>query len=171
MAAIDSDILTSNSLGPINTNTEQISSVYMAMDNSDNIRDIKVQSASEISGSKININQALQYIEIPFMARYNLLQKQQTLSLAMGLSTNFLIGNSANITSNGVKTYLGKTEAIDKISYSARIGLGVTVPLYKQLYFNVEPTVNYFLQPVNNQGTSNFKPYTIAIFTGFTYKL
>lgn len=182
VALRSNEMLAANSMGSINI-MESVSEtpVFLAPSNPDNLienkeifskEDEEVIPQTFLSSTEepIRINQVLEYLEVPLMARYNVIQKHAIVSLAFGISTNMLINNSAYVTYNNVSSDLGETEAIDKISYSARIGFGIGVPLFKGILFNMEPTINYFLQPVNNQGNAEFKPYTVAVLTGFSYQ-
>ena len=182
VALRSNEMLASNSMGSINI-MESITEtpVFLAPANPDNIIEnqatfskdddnVVPQTMLSTNDEPIRINQILEYLEVPLMARYNVIQKNAIVSLAVGISTNMLINNSAYMTYNNVSSDLGETEAIDKISYSARFGLGIGVPIFKGIMFNMEPTLNYFLQPVNNQGTADFRPYTVAVLTGFSYQ-
>jgi len=119
------------------------------------------------ASNEIEASQILEYLEVPIMARYKLMNKPTQLSLALGVCSNFLIGNRADITYNQ-RTESGSTANIDKISYSARMGMGIAVPIFKSVLFNMEPSFNYFITPVNGQ---DFRPYSFAVFTGVAIKL
>ncbi len=118
----------------------------------------------------ITVQQELDYIEIPFLLRYNLLNKSIGLSLSGGMSTNFLIGNSAYRMENNSKNKIGETQDINDISYSAIFGFGFRAPILKSLDFNLEPRIKYFMNSVTDNPESSYKPYSIGIYTGVNYR-
>ncbi len=118
----------------------------------------------------ITVQQELDYIEIPFLLRYNLLNKSVGLSLSGGMSTNFLIGNSAYRIENNSKNKIGETQGINEISYSAIFGFGFRAPILKSLDFNLEPRIKYFMNSVTDNPESSYKPYSIGIYTGVSYR-
>lgn len=132
--------------------------------NSDNFADSPTQVDA------ITVQQELDYIEIPFLLRYNLLNKSVGLSLSGGMSTNFLIGNSAYRMENNSKNNIGETQGINDISYSAIFGFGFRAPILKSLDFNLEPRFKYFMNSVTDSPGSSYKPYSIGIYTGVSYQ-
>ncbi|MGQ1785772.1 MULTISPECIES: outer membrane beta-barrel protein [unclassified Saccharicrinis] len=116
----------------------------------------------------IKIQQELDYIEIPFLLRYDLLNKSVGISISGGMSTNFLIGNGAYKIENNSKDKIGEMEHISEINYTAIFGLGLRTPILKSLDFNFEPRIRYFMNSVTEQGGS-YKPYSIGVYTGVSY--
>ncbi|GAF04150.1 outer membrane beta-barrel protein [Saccharicrinis fermentans] len=116
----------------------------------------------------IKVQQELDYIEVPFLLRYNILDRSVGLSISGGMSTHFLIGNSAYKLENSSKNKIGEMEDINNINYSAIIGLGLRTPLFKSLDFNFEPRIKYFMNSVTEKGSS-YKPYSVGIYTGISY--
>lgn len=117
----------------------------------------------------ITVQQELEYLEIPFLLRYNLLNKSVGLSVSGGMSTNFLIGNNAYRLENSSKNRIGETQDINEISYSAIFGFGFRAPILKSLDFNLEPRIKYFMNSVTDSPESSYKPYSIGIYTGVSY--
>ncbi len=115
-----------------------------------------------------NYQQELNYIEVPLLLRYNLINKGLNLSVSGGVSTNFLIGNNAYKLQNNSKEYIGETSDIENINYSAVMGFGISTPIIKSLDFNFEPRIKYFLNSVSSQ--QEFKPYSFGLYTGISYK-
>ena len=115
------------------------------------------------------LKQLLDYIEIPFMARYALLNSKAVISLAGGFSTNFLIGNAVYVTESGESVYAGKTEGIYNVTYSSTVGIGVELPIGRSFRFSLEPRFKYFLRPVNSMGMYEFHPYSIGVFGGISF--
>ena len=119
---------------------------------------------------KIKVQQELNYIEVPFLLRYNLIEKSIGLSIAGGMSTNFLVTNGAYELKNGNKEKIGEIENINSVSYSAILGFGIRTPLFKSVDFNFEPKLRYFINSINEGEGNSYKPYSIGVYTGISYR-
>ncbi len=119
----------------------------------------------------INMKQLLDYIEIPLMVRYALFNSKPIVTVSGGLSTNFMIDNSAYLMDNGQWIDAGYTEGINAVTYSSTVGLGIEMPLGNSFRFSLEPRFKYFLSPVNNNGYQNFHPYSFGVFGGISFIL
>lgn len=119
---------------------------------------------SRYAGYQGDIRQVLDYVEIPLMARYTLLDKLINVSVTGGFSANILADNNAFMFENSSKIYVGYTEDIENFAVSSALGLNVELPLYRSLYFNMEPRLKYFLSPVNS--ATGFYPYTFSVLAG-----
>lgn len=123
-------------------------------------------------GDKIkhaDIIQKTQYFEIPLEAEINLFKtKQFDIKAIIGGSSYFLTQNtvSANLESGQQK--IGTAKNLNNISFSSNIGLQLQMPLSKNLYFNLEPSVKYLINPTNNN--NKITPFIIGINTGFNFK-
>ncbi len=151
-----------NSLGSINE-SENDATVYSG--SSATGISLKVASIS----SSTNIEQRLDYIEVPLIAKYKLIEKKINVAFLSGLSSNFLVGNNAYLVNDGGKSDLGGISGINTVSFSATVGFGFQTPLTKSIDLNIEPRVKYFLQSISESGT--FKPYSFGVYTGISYKL
>lgn len=115
------------------------------------------------------LKQTLEYIEIPMMARYSLFESFPYLSLSGGLSSNFLIGNTAYAINDGDKTEIGEMDDIKPFVLSSSVGLGLDIPIVKGLNFSLEPRLKYYLSSVNADSNYDFQPYSIGVFGGITF--
>ena len=162
----------SNSMGNIkldNSSAQRLKEEAYATSSTVKLNDDENSFVSQdLSG--VDVRQELDYIEIPFLVRYNLIEKSFGLSVSGGMSTNFLIGNNAYQVENNSKNRIGEMESINNISYSAIVGFGVRTPLLKSLDFSLEPKLRYYINSVSNAAGTNYKPYSIGIYTGISYK-
>jgi len=159
-----------NSMGNIITTTNN-SDLPMANISTEKINSFDLNSAKVSTNAyKVNIQQELDYIEIPFNLKYFILDKKYKLSLTSGVSSNFLIGNGAYALNDGSKDRLGSIEGINKVSYSATFGFGIKAPLSKSFDFNIEPRFKYFFNSVTSSSQYDFKPYSFGVFSGVSYK-
>ncbi|WP_242158140.1 hypothetical protein [Aestuariivivens sediminis] len=121
------------------------------------------------SATDTSINQEFGYIEIPLEIQYAVLDKKFGLNLIGGFSSFFLNENKIYSENNSSKTFLGRANNINKVSYSANFGLGLNYKMSKRLDFNLEPLFKYQINTFSNT-SGNFKPYFIGVYTGFAIK-
>ena len=89
--------------------------------------------------------------------------------MAGGISSNFLIDNSAYAIDGGSEQKIGETDDIKSFVLSSSLGLGVELPIYKSIHLNVEPRLKYFLNSVSSNADYNFQPYSFGVYGGLTF--
>lgn len=128
------------------------------------------ESEMFISGQNTgNLNQQIQYIEVPMEMSYAILDKKFGVALKGGMSTLFLTKNSVAIETNNGNMEIGKASNLSSVHFSSNIGLGFNYNFLKNFQVNVEPTLKYQINTFN-ENAGNFKPYVIGINTGLSYK-
>lgn len=114
------------------------------------------------------MRQTLDYLELPFMARYRVIESFVNLSFMGGVSTNFLIGNKAYLISRGKKIEIGETADIKPMALSSSLGLGLDLPITKIIRFNIEPRFKYYMGSISSNDAYDFRPYSFAFYGGVT---
>ncbi len=154
-----SEVNVSTSLGEIfnASSSTDVSSMDMAIQDNE-----KLAAYSQSS----TLTQYLEYIEVPFIARYLIIDQDFNFSLLGGVSTNLLIDSPVYLDDG---TYFTENEQINSVNLSSTVGLGFGYRLNDQLSLNIEPQFKYYLSPVNPGSTVEARPYSIGIFTGITY--
>ncbi len=123
------------------------------------------------STSYYNLNASFianaEYIELPLIIRYKLVNQKLGLDVLSGVSTNFLVGNNSYILAGDNKLWSDNSE-LSSVLYGATVGLGINYKFYQNFSFNLEPTFKYSFLPEN----SIFRkyPYSFAVFAGFSYR-
>lgn len=141
---------------------------------SKNLADEANFGAVSLKSTMVNadaIRQTLDYIEIPMLARYRLVDGFPMISLSGGLSSNFLVDNNAYLFNGNTRTEVGKTNNIKSFVMSSSFGVGVEVPITKMIRINVEPRFKYFLDSVNSDPSFDYKPYSFSVFGGLVFLL
>jgi len=133
-----------------------------------NIEDKSMVSAVIVSDTRFTQN--FDYIEIPMILRYTLINSRFNLEMLGGLSSNLLVGNQTYMEGSNYRSLVGKTMDMQTLNYSGTLGLGLKYGLSKRIFLNVEPRVKYFLNSLNNNSSVTYKPYTIGVFTGLSYQ-
>ena len=124
-----------------------------------------------VTAYDVEVKQELKYIEVPFAARYNLIEKKPIISLSAGICTNFLIDNTATLYVDKSESTTGETDNIKPVSYSTKFGLGIEYPLFKKFSLNVEPVFRYFISSVNSSNEITYKPYSLGVNAGISFKI
>ncbi len=115
--------------------------------------------------------QNLDYLEIPFVLKYKVIESKLSLQLMGGLSPGILVNNRSYFQLDGEKLQTGTTENIDPFIYNSIVGFGLSYALSEKLSFNMEPSFKYALSPVNNTAGINYHPYSFSWFTGISYRI
>ncbi len=129
-----------------------------------------VSSLASINKYDVEVQQVLEYVEIPLILKYDIINKGMAVSVNGGLSTNLLVGNNAYQITNDDKNRIGSMEGINSVSYSASFGLGLRTPLSSSLDFNMEPRIKYFINSITKTSGYEYKPYSIGVMVGVNYK-
>ncbi|NJX14088.1 hypothetical protein [Tamlana crocina] len=120
--------------------------------------------------SNTTINQAFGYIEVPLEVQYTLSDKKFGVNVIGGFSSFFLDNNEVySRAENGPMVFLGEARNINKVSYSANLGLGLNYQISKTFDLNLEPMFKYQFNTFNNT-SGNFTPFFIGVYTGFAIK-
>jgi len=120
--------------------------------------------------SSNNFEQNFEYVELPLLIRYRLIDKSWKMHMLGGVSANMLVGNRVYVSDDQGKSYIGKTSDMSSLSYSASVGLGMGYRLSEKIRLQVEPQLKYYLQSLNRNPDVRFKPYSIGIYTGVSYE-
>jgi hypothetical protein len=117
-----------------------------------------------------SVFQNFNYIEVPFIIRYKVIDRTLGMNIVGGISYNQLLNNSAYAMADGNKYFIGSTDGLYPITLSSSFGVGMEYSLSKKLSINLEPTFRYYLTPMSGQGGSSLHPYTFGVFSGISYK-
>jgi hypothetical protein len=117
-----------------------------------------------------SILQNFNYLEIPFLVRYKVIDRKVDFNLTGGISYNLLVSNSAYSFAGGTKYFIGKTEGISPVTLSSSLGMGMEYNLTEKISLNIEPTIRYYITPISGLVGSSIHPYSFGILSGFSYK-
>lgn len=123
-----------------------------------------------LTGFDAEISQSFEYIEIPLLLSYKVIDRVIDFQILGGVSTNLLIGNNVFAEFDGQKINLGKTDGIYKINYSSVVGFGIEYGFSDQLSFSIEPTFKYYLNSLSSGTRLHVHPFSIGLFSGVSYK-
>ncbi len=115
-------------------------------------------------------SQAFDFIEIPLLLRYLIINSKLDIELVGGVSAGMIVGNDAFLNNEYGKQKIGKTRDISTMNISGTLGLGLDYPLTEHISLALEPRVNYYLNSINNNPDVDFRPYRIGVYTGVYYE-
>ncbi|WP_158522768.1 outer membrane beta-barrel protein [Geofilum rhodophaeum] len=130
-----------------------------------------VGMGQEVSTTSASLQQHLDYLEIPLTLRYIVIDRSTRLSLAAGLSSNWLVDNKAWLEEEGQRQQIGETEGIAAMTFSTHAGMALSVPLGGPFSLRFEPRFSYFLNEINETHTTAFKPWSFGIYSGIQYTI
>jgi hypothetical protein len=116
-----------------------------------------------------DIEQSFEFIEVPFLAKYKLINRKINVHLLGGLSTHVLVNNKIRLVSDNSTNY-GSTSDVETMNYSSSVGFGVVYKMSKNLLFSVEPTFKYYLNSFNSTDIVKLHPYAFGLYSGISFK-
>ena len=125
---------------------------------------LAAQNSGMQSGS---IEQLFDAVEIPLEIRYRLNKGDKIAwNIQGGINGSFVVSNRAYLNYGGNREYMGKTEDIRSVNWSAGVALGVEVPVRPKIKVLIEPGFRYYLQSVSSDREIDFKPYLFSFSAG-----
>jgi hypothetical protein len=126
------------------------------------------QAALKAAGS--NLRQNFNYIEVPVLLRYKVIDKALDFNLVGGVSYNLLVNNNVFTIVDGSKYSVGETDDLNHVILSSSVGMGMEYSLTQNLSLNLEPTLRYYLSPFSGTTSTNVHPYSFGVFSGISYR-
>jgi hypothetical protein len=153
-----------------------IKSEYVFVDN----KGARVENLSSTKGeadvsdpiySNLNaeIEQKFQYVEVPFLMRYKVVDRTIDINILGGFGANFLVGNDVLLNYGSTKEVIGTMNGLNAVNYTGTIGFGIEYPVMKRINIHLEPSFRYYLNEMNSNSTVESHPYSFGIFTGINY--
>ena len=101
-----------------------------------------------------NMDQSLKYIEMPLEVSYSILNKNKTnISLNTGGFVGKLISNNVTLNGNSIGGNLNANDFV----YGSLLSSTFQYQLYKKTNVFVEPGMNYYINPLDNQTFNQFQ--------------
>ncbi|MDR0712954.1 MAG: hypothetical protein LBF89_01630, partial [Bacteroidales bacterium] len=109
------------------------------------------------------------YIEIPMLIRYKLIDRKVDFLLLGGMSANILVDNNVFIDNGSELIKDGSILLARPVNYNSTVGLGMNYQVTSNLLIGIEPVFKYFLQSYTSKNTIDSHPYSFGLFTGMYY--
>jgi hypothetical protein len=164
------NILISQSIGTVSSNDDLLkfnSSINSAQDNSEELRYFNVP-ATPVEDNP-TATQYFEYLEIPLVVKYKLIDRKIDFNILSGISTHFLIGNDLYLDYDDNNSRFSENVTVNTVNYSGSVGIGIEYPIMSKLLLNLEPKFRYYINPLVKNPSYNIHPYSLGIFTGISY--
>jgi hypothetical protein len=122
------------------------------------------------SPAKYQLLERLDYLEIPLILRYRVLDRKLNLYISGGMSTNILINNNVFVDNGSDIVKGGAILMARPVNYSSIMGLGLGYQINRNLSIGFEPYFKYFLQSYTTSSQISSNPYALGVFTGVIYR-
>ncbi len=164
------EVITSN--GPVHSNNAD---VFLRSDDPDKVmtaftNDVFDPYKANLRYVTNSLVQNFSYIQMPVMLRYKLVDRTLDFNLLGGISYDLLVGNTAFAKTETGKYPVGRTEGLNSLLFSSSLGMGFEYNFSEKISLNLEPTLRYYLNPFNNTVGTRVHPYSLGVFSGFSYK-
>ncbi len=150
-------------IGEVNNTSVDANSAF----NDATSESMEYMSASDIP-ENTHYSRNYEYIEIPIIARYALIDRKINVLLLGGLSTNILVNNNIDIQFPVELPTKYETKDINTLNYSSTVGFGIGYDISEKLTLSVEPQFKYFLGS-QSYSRNDVRPYSLGVFTGIKY--
>lgn len=134
-----------------------------------NMDESKLSSQNSLVTSG-EFSQVFEFVEIPLLVRYRLIDSKFGLELLGGFNAGIVVGNDAYLDNEFGLQNVGKTEDISPFNLSGTLGVGLNYELGKHFSLGFEPRFNYYLSSINQNPDVEFRPYRIGFYTGVYYE-
>ena len=139
---------------------DRIQSIYTA----DNFDPLK----ADLTPFGTKLQQSYEYLEIPFMLSYRVIDRRIGVNVTGGMSYNFLLDNKAYAVGDNLKVPVGSTSDLSALLLSSALGMNLEYSFTDKFTVNMGPSVRYYLN--SNGRLSADNPYTFGIWSGIFYK-
>ncbi|NDV42188.1 outer membrane beta-barrel protein [Flagellimonas sediminis] len=129
-------------------------------------KEIALSESPTLDGKMV---QQLGYIEVPLELNYALVDKKFGVDLIGGVSSLFLIDNSVLLESDELITEIGEANNVNSTNFSANVGMGLNYNFAPKFQLSLEPVFKYQLNTFSKTA-GDFRPYTIGVYSGISFK-
>lgn len=122
-----------------------------------------------LTNNEAVINQSFDYIELPIEIKYNIFSgKKLSTHIVTGFSSLFLTTNKLSVESGNFSEFLGEANNLNSMNFSGNLGIDFDYYFDKHWTLNINPMIKTQLSTFS-ENTSDFKPYSIGVYSGITY--
>ncbi|MBM3434785.1 MAG: PorT family protein, partial [Bacteroidetes bacterium] len=153
----------------INTSTGNINVAFEKIP--DDIRKINPpkDTLESVDIDNVRVVQNFNLLEVPFLIKYNLLNKKLGVSVLGGICPAYVVKNRTYLHVDKEKYDIGNSDNLNTMIYSSTFGIGFNYAISKALLLNFEPVFKYSLSPINKNSQFDYHPYSFSWLTGISY--
>ncbi len=127
----------------------------------------KIENSLQPNTSTINMLYQFEYMELPLLMKYSLIDRSLEVNLIGGISTHVLVQNqtiSPDLVAEGLS--LPKAN-LRPLNFGGNVRLGMAYSLFRQITVRVEPSFKYYFSSIYASSSRN--PYSFGLFSGVSY--
>jgi hypothetical protein len=166
------NVLIAQSIGTVFSNDDDLLKFNQPsnedVDNSNELRYFAQQTNEDVDVNA-TATQYFEYLEIPLIIKYKIIDRKIDLNVISGISTHFLIGNDIYLDYDNMYNRFPENVNVNNMNYSGSFGIGIEYPVLSKLMLNIEPRFKYYINPIVKNPSYNIYPYSICVFTGISY--
>ena len=125
---------------------------------------------AQSNGILESVSEFYEYMEIPLVMRYKIIDRKIDLTIMGGGSANILVNTSLYENYSDDSRYYGRINDVRHLNYSSLLGLGIEYPISSNFVVTVEPKFKYYLNPIDKESYFDIRPYSIGVLTGINYR-
>jgi hypothetical protein len=169
LAYITSNVNATSTTSKIGSNNITKSGIVLTNSGNQNSDINNSSNAQGKSGLSGELNQSIEYYELPLEMTYSLYESRFGIGLVGGFSTYVLSKNSISLVSQDQITDLGGASNLNDINFSGNVGVDFDYKINKNWYLNVAPMFKYQFNTYSNS-SGNFQPYYFGVYSGLNYR-
>lgn len=125
--------------------------IFVSTSTTNALKQNNIQNSSIENGK---LDQSLRYIEMPLEVSYSVFNKNKaTINLNTGGFVGKLISNNMALNGNSIGENINANDYV----YGSTLSSTIQYRVYKKTSVFVEPAMNYYLNPLNNQSFNQFQ--------------
>lgn len=162
--------------GSIGKSELQINKINNEVDNTITLSDIhspEGNSKKRISNELVldkSILQRMEFVKIPLLLEYKMLDRDVGIGMIGGINTNFLVGKGLYLQNTLENNKVGNIKGISRVTYSGSLGLSLSYDITGSMQLSMQPIFDYFLSSFS-AGAGNTFPYSFGVYTGLSINL
>lgn len=124
-----------------------------------------IKDSTGVPGS-VQIEQNFDFVEVPFLLKYKVLNRKFSVNFTGGLSPAYLVQNNTYLKVDEEKYNVGNSTNLNSLLVNTSLGLGLEYLVISNLSISFEPTFKYSMVPLNKDSQLYYHPYSFSWFTG-----
>ena len=129
-----------------------------------------VSSAITSNPTKYRLIERIDYIEIPVILRYSVIDRKLNFYVLSGMSANMLVDNNVFVDNGSDLVKSGTILMARPVNYSSTFGLGLGYQITGKLLIGFEPSFKYYFQSYTTSAQISSNPYAFGLFTSVFYR-
>ena len=155
--------ITSNLKSDVNT-------TYSSYFNDEPLENSAAASNSNISSFvKYRLIERVDYLEIPIMLRYTVIDRKLQLYVLGGMSANVLLGTKVFVDNGDELVKNGIIVMARPVNHSSTVGLGIGYKIFNNMSIGFEPLFKYYMHSYTTGSPIKSNPYAFGISTSLMY--